>query len=76
MTRTVRPRRPQFFSYGDWVKASQRQAPAVEAAAIERDKRIVAEVNQRRLAKGQAPLAADQMAEMLGRLAAERAQRR
>src|SRR5206468_6714553 len=42
----------QFFSYEEWMKISQRHAPAVEAAAVERDKRIVAEVNQRRIAKG------------------------
>ena len=63
----------QRFSYADWLRAGQRPASDQAAAAAERDKRIVAEVNERRIAKGQAPLTAAQEAEMLGRLASERA---
>lgn len=45
-------------------------------AAVERAKRIVADVNQRRVAKGQAPVTDAQEAAMLSRLAAETAARR
>jgi alkylated DNA nucleotide flippase Atl1 len=63
----------QYFSYEDWLRTGKRPAPDEKAAAVERDRRIVAAVNQRRIAKGQAPLTGSQEAEMMGRLAAERA---
>jgi alkylated DNA nucleotide flippase Atl1 len=63
----------QYFSYEDWRRAGKRPATDETAAVAERDKRIVADVNQRRIAKGQAPLTAVQEAEMLDRLAAKRA---
>jgi alkylated DNA nucleotide flippase Atl1 len=63
----------QHFAYEDWLRTGKQPAPDETAAAIERDKRIVAEVNQRRIAKGQAPLTDAQKAQMLRRLAAERA---
>ncbi len=61
------------FSYEDWLRVGERPAAEEKATAVERDKRIVAEVNQRRTAKGQDLLTAAQEAEMLDRLAAERA---
>jgi alkylated DNA nucleotide flippase Atl1 len=63
----------QHFSYEDWIRAGKRPAADRTAAAVERGERIVEDVNQRRIAKGQAPLTEAQKAEMLGRLAAERA---
>lgn len=65
----------QYFSYEDWLRSGKRPSAEEKAAAIERDKRIVAEVNQRRVAKGRPPLTASQQAEMLERRAAERADR-
>jgi alkylated DNA nucleotide flippase Atl1 len=62
----------QYFFYEDWVRAGRRPAAEEVAAVAERDQRIVADVNQRRIAKGQAPLTEVQKAEMLSRLAAER----
>ena len=63
----------QYFSCEDWRRISQRPARDETAAAVERDKRIVAEVNQRRIGKGHAPLTAAQEAVMLERLATDRA---
>jgi hypothetical protein len=63
----------QRFSYEDWLRAGQRRTVDDTALAVERDKRIVADVNQRRIAKGQAPLTESQQAEMLSRLETERA---
>lgn len=63
----------QYFSYEEWVRAGRRPAADATAAAAKRDQRIVADVNQRRVGKGQPPLTEDQTAEMLSRLAAERA---
>jgi alkylated DNA nucleotide flippase Atl1 len=63
----------QYFSYEDWLRTDKRRPVDEKAAAVERGRRIVAAVNQRRIAKGQAPLTESQEAEMLGRLAAERA---
>lgn len=65
----------QYFSYEDWLRAGGRSATDQTAAALERDRRIVAQVNQRRIAKGRVPLTERQEAEMLARLAAERAAR-
>jgi alkylated DNA nucleotide flippase Atl1 len=61
------------FSYEEWLRSGRRPAADGVAAAVERDKRIVGDVNQRRITKGQAPLTHAQEAEMLGRLSAERA---
>jgi alkylated DNA nucleotide flippase Atl1 len=63
----------QRFSYEDWLRAGQRPSADDTAAAVERDRRIVADVNQRRIAKGQAPLTETQQTEMLSRLEADRA---
>jgi alkylated DNA nucleotide flippase Atl1 len=62
----------QHFSYEQWARAGRRPAADEAVAVAERDEKIVAEVNQRRIAKGQAPLTGVQKAEMLSRLAAER----
>lgn len=62
----------QYFSCADWLQAGKPPAANQEAAVIERAKRVVAEVNHRRVAKGLAPLTAGQEAEMLGRLAGDR----
>lgn len=61
------------FSYEEWLRSGRQPEVDGVAAAVERDERIVADVNQRRIAKGQAPLTEAQEAEMLRRLAAERA---
>ena len=63
----------QYFSCEDWLRIGKRPTADETAAAVDREKRIVAEVNKRRIAKGHAPLTSAQEAEMLGRLAAERA---
>jgi alkylated DNA nucleotide flippase Atl1 len=71
----------RHFGYEEWVGASfvdpdsaqSMSGAATEAAAVERNRRIVADVSARRITKGKPPLTATQEREMLERLAAERA---
>jgi hypothetical protein len=70
----------QRFWYEDWDESSKPGsaseasmfAAAEEAAAVERDMSIIADVSVRRTAQGRPPLTAAQEAEMLARLADER----
>jgi alkylated DNA nucleotide flippase Atl1 len=76
-----RAREAQRFRYEDWNQNSDAGvasrestlSAAAEAAAAERDKRIVADVSARRVAKGKPPLTPQQEEVMLERLAADRA---
>jgi alkylated DNA nucleotide flippase Atl1 len=74
----------QRFWYEDWDESSRpvsasegsMSAAAEEAAVVERDISIIAEVNARRTAKGKPPLTAAQEGETSARLADERARAR
>lgn len=57
---------------GSMLEAHGKEQEAAEAAAVEHDREIIAEVSRRRLAKGKAPLTSEQEATMLR----ERAERR
>jgi hypothetical protein len=54
-------------------QAHQQKLQALEAEAIEHDRRIVTRVSESRVAKGKPALTPQQEAEMLARMAAERA---
>jgi hypothetical protein len=60
---------------GAMVEAHRKDQDAAEAVAIEHDRKIVAEVTARRVAKGKPALTSDQEQTMLDRLAAQREQR-
>jgi hypothetical protein len=58
---------------GTMIEAHQGEQEAAEAAAVEHDKEIVADVSAGRIAKGRPALTPEQEADMLQRLAARRA---
>jgi hypothetical protein len=54
------------------LQAHQTELEAAETAAVEHDRKIVDDVNSRRIAKGNPPLTPKQKLEMLERLSSER----
>jgi hypothetical protein len=61
---------------GTMIEARRRDVAAEEVQAVKRDRTIVAQVNENRLAKGTAGLTPEQKETMLGDLAARRARTR
>lgn len=59
---------------GDMIEAHRKAQEPAEAEARARDRKIVADVSARRIAKGKPGLTSDQEADMLQKLATERAE--
>ena len=59
---------------GAMLEAHRKEEEAAEAEAVEYDRKIVAEVSSRRVAKGKAPLTPEQQQAILSERAARRAQ--
>jgi len=59
---------------GAMVDAHRKEQEVVEAEAVERDRKIVADVSARRVAKHKPPLTPEQVQTMLDERAAQRAQ--